>query len=65
MLQDLSDMSVCSDRIPACESPMKILNEHNEENLDKYRYVAGKDSEKLGKGKTHKTGTKRMEKAFS
>jgi len=53
MLQVLSDMSVCSDRIPACEATMKILNEHNEENLDKYRYVAGKDSEKLGKEKTH------------
>jgi len=46
MLQVLSDMCVCSDRIPACESTMKILDEHNQEDLDKYRYVAGKDSEK-------------------
>jgi len=37
-----------------CESTMQILNKHNEENLDKYRHVAGKDSEKkLGKEKTH------------
>lgn len=30
-----------------------ILNKHNRENLDKYRYVAGKDTEKVGKEKIH------------
>jgi hypothetical protein len=28
---------------------MQILIKHKRENLDKYRYVAGKDIEKLGK----------------
>jgi hypothetical protein len=46
--------SICSDRIPVSESTMQILNKHNEENLDKYRYVAGKEIEKnLVKEKTH------------
>jgi hypothetical protein len=49
MLQVLSEKSVCSDRIPACESTMRILDEQNYENLDKYWYVAGKDSRSRGK----------------